>query len=196
MDRDTLVQRFMSQQNEIDNLKLKLTITTEDEERAVRAADRLTENVAQLQREKEGLLKSLELAGISNERLGNILDDVDESRKIELPREVAEALTAVRASSSIESIVFNCFQVMQLSVNGAILRDYAADNFDAFLAALVNGYTASDKSEIDPTLKVRIRERLVGALVDSGVECPMALGKFADLLAIAVEEVLPEQSTT
>ena len=163
--------------------------------------DRLIDNVEQLKREA---MQANEAAA----KLKQLLDSEREDKRVELPRSVAEALTAVlsassdnasitllsmpvlSASSDNASILYNCFQIKQHTSTGEIIRDYAADNFDIFLAALVNGYTTAAP---EPTTEQRIYEKLTSELVEADVQCPMPLGEFAKKLTLAVREVLAEE---
>lgn len=136
-DRGTVLSLL----SHIHTIETEKRIAREDEEQvtakygeALRAVDRLTENVVQLQRE---------------------LTESREGKKVRLPKEVAEAITIFKKSLTDSSIVYGCFQVPQLTSKGQIIRDFAADNFHTFLTAIVNDYTVEEPL-IDKEQRLRL----------------------------------------
>ncbi|WP_028609754.1 hypothetical protein [Paenibacillus harenae] len=129
----------------IDAIEIELKLTKEDEKEAVRKygqamkdIDRLTENVAQLQRE--------------NKRL---MDEVDEARepiKVVLPKEVVEAIEYYFSLNGV-----NKFDVLLriersadtiATVARAILhKKHGIDWEEVLMSALINGYTVEKSKE-------------------------------------------------
>lgn len=71
-----------------------------------------------------------------------------------LPKNVAEAIEYFRNKENLNNseIVWQVHQVDQNLKHGEVIRDYAADNYDDFLRALVNGY------EIEETPEDKVRD--------------------------------------
>ena len=86
------------------------------------------------------------------------------SEKVKLPVEVAEAIEAHRKCHHDNAIIIS--QSFEVKDNGAhrnSIRDFASDNFDTFLQALVNGY------EVEETPEDKVREYFKQLNDDHGV---------------------------
>ncbi|ACT00260.1 DUF1642 domain-containing protein [Paenibacillus sp. JDR-2] len=134
----------------IKALDLELKIAKEDEERAVSAADRLTENVAQLHMEKQEL-----------QNLVNAL-----RAPVVLPKEVAEALEHCKDRYTPEQLAYYAVQSPTYPYGSktpelCTLRDHANKFHTLDLVnAIQFGYTVEEPVDHKERLRVDI-ERLV-----------------------------------
>jgi hypothetical protein len=138
--RDTILQLL----SHIDTLETELKISTEDEERAVVAADRLTDNVVHLQRE---------------------LTEVRKGKKVVLPKEIAEAMKKLEAvGHTVDEAAWLIAHGGRADATDAegTLNNYAIkkDGFIQLVNALQYGYTIEEPIDHEQRLRIDI-ERLV-----------------------------------
>ncbi|WP_176222081.1 DUF1642 domain-containing protein [Tuberibacillus sp. Marseille-P3662] len=73
--------------------------------------------------------------------------------KVVLPKYVADAIKELQKYHDNQKIVYLAFKAGSLAKNIQIIANFAADNFDEFLNALVNGY------EVEQTPEERIKQK-------------------------------------
>lgn len=147
-----------------------------DHTKSVKVADRLQDNVIQLQRELNEAKEALE------------------AKKVALPKEVAEAITRLRAGQLTD------IHIIRLSDMTSMLgKDYPKEEIDdlktirsylfgdKLLSAFVNGYTIEEM----PTTEEKIAAKLEEELAFHGIKCVSTSG-LARNLTLALREVLAE----
>jgi len=134
----------------IEAIELELKVAKEDEERAVAATDRLTDNVVQLKRE-------LNESKDENHKLRAAWLELEKQvpKKVVLPKEVAGSIEWFRKQGSSNG------EIYELSLQGDLDGLYAEKLFkwidgkvdrDDLMQALVNGYA------VEQTKEERLRE--------------------------------------
>ncbi|WP_307205636.1 hypothetical protein [Paenibacillus harenae] len=137
----------LSHLEEIDLGKLveDLRVAQDDEKRAVAAADRLEDNVIQLQRE--------------NKRLMDEVDEARKANKVMLPREVAEALDFFKNEGVDADAVMRWVECNADGKNIDIIKRFIRHGKGYDIArAFVNGYTV-EHPEIDREQQLRLDVR-------------------------------------
>lgn len=87
------------------------------------------------------LQQKCEILKHDNDALFRDYRNLKEARIVQLPREVVHAINRLTLwGDDKAAIVFNAFRIKQTSKEGETVRDFAADNFEKFLGALVNGF--------------------------------------------------------
>ncbi|MCA0754867.1 DUF1642 domain-containing protein [Paenibacillus sp. N4] len=163
--------------NHIDALDFELKETKKDEQeivaeygQAMGVIDRLQDNIVQLQRE---------------------LTEAREAKKVKLPREVADAIEYFRGckfgNDSFARLMFRGHEKDD-NDHTITLKRYSHGNGEDLLSALINGYTV----ENPPTAEERMVNTITQLLTDQGIECPMPITEFAELLTLAAREAVAE----
>jgi hypothetical protein len=137
-----LIEHIDALEAELKQVDLKLKIATEDEERAVAAADRLTENVAQMQRD------------LIAER---------EGKKVSLPPKIIFAIEWLRTRGLSNEEIYELSTTPEDGVHASNLNqwsDTGPGDGNILMAALVNGYTVEEPIDHEQRLRIDI-ERLV-----------------------------------
>lgn len=136
---------------------------------ADKTIDRLTENVAQLQREID-------------------------AKKVTLPREVAEALDLYVSDGHDENskgwALFNIVECDRVALDepAGLIQDYFDIDYFSLASAIVNGYTIEEP----PSTEDKIVASLTQALEEMQVESPVPVERLAKVLTHAIREVLAE----
>ncbi|MFD0710590.1 hypothetical protein [Paenibacillus sp. GCM10027626] len=158
-------------------------------------ADRMAENIAQLQREKGELSQELAIANDGIRRLNIALEKEREGKKVKLPRELADALERLR------NIGISDYGIIAYSnITTMLWRDYSKGTIDdlkivhsfqtsdTLLPAIVNGYTVEEEPTTEDKLRERFEERLKHYETSSGIP----LDSLAAVLVVEAREVLAE----
>ncbi|CAM3365942.1 DUF1642 domain-containing protein [Paenibacillus lupini] len=143
--RDTILQLL----SHIDTIETELKIATEDEERAVAAADRLTENVAKLYVEKQEFENQMNALRVP----------------VVLPKEIAEAM------NKLEAVGHTVDEAAWLIAHGGradateaegTLNKYALrkNGFIQLVNALQYGYTVEEPINHEQRLRIEL-EKLI-----------------------------------
>lgn len=158
----------------IQRMEEALEVARSDEKRAVKAADRLQDNVVQLESERQKLADKLL------------------EKKVALPREVAEAIEWFRRQCmSNEEIYELSFEPSDGKYASAIntWSDVGEGDGSLLMEALVNGYTVEEP----PTVEDRMRDKLHSLMQAQGVQSPIPLDRLAEQLTLVAREVLAGQ---
>jgi len=167
--------------------------------------DTLLSHIKTLEWELECMQKASDHMEASNNRaaenivkMNRQLEEAREGKKVALPREVAEALQVVISQgNTIVNIIYHYASGEAYTTKvGKVLADFASDNFDLFLSALVNSYTVEE----EPTTEDKLRERALAVIKHWwDAKDPTATGigymhrNLADQIVSITREVLAEE---
>ncbi|WP_212758507.1 DUF1642 domain-containing protein [Paenibacillus sinopodophylli] len=184
----------------VEAIELELRVSKEDEEEAVRRCGeaelsiiRLNQQVMQLKREL-GESRADELqATMSADRLSTENDALKaelESKKVVLPKEVAEDLEArLKANQGmIYSTAYDFVHNKYISKHtwGWVNRQ---NDCNLITIAIVNGYTVEEPPTTEDKMRERFEERLIHYEIKAGIDNKT----LAAVLAHEVREVLAEE---
>ena len=105
-----------------------------------------------------------------------------------IPKDVADAIDSYKGRGlDVNHIVRQIARTATMTDTKFIIKQFAAENGHTFISVLLHGYRVAEETEGEKT-----ERKLISALVDMDVTCPVPLGRLAKVLSQAIKE--PEKT--
>ncbi|URN94521.1 MAG: hypothetical protein NAG76_22335 [Candidatus Pristimantibacillus lignocellulolyticus] len=158
--------------------------------------DQLIDNVAQLQKELNGMKLSLERATSDANEWEKAYFNLRDNRtpeKVVLPQDVVKAIDNFMKTTSVNYLMYALTTKDSVIIETdrlKVLRGFAHQNGGLLIQALVNGYTVEE----EPTTEERIKNKLYEELMLQKILYPIDVNKLAQNLTLAIREILAEDA--